>query len=152
MKLTPRETPRRPAYRRPSLVGLVMAGGTVGTAVRAQLETTFAAPAGRFPWATLGINVSGAFLLGLLLELIVLHPGDPRRRQALQLTLGTGMLGGYTTYSTFVLEAISLEAHGVPLLALGYVVASLVAGFAAAFLAMGTTRAVVRRARAEDHR
>lgn len=134
----------RPAYLRPSLVGLVVLGGTVGTAVRDRLETAFATPAGQLPWATFGINVSGAFLLGFLLEILALVAPEGRRRRALQLTFGTGLLGGYTTYSTFVVEAIALGSHGTLPVAVGYVAVSVVAGFAAALVAMGATRAAVR--------
>ena len=82
----------------PALVGLVVVGGTVGTALRDRLETVFATPAGELPWATFGINVSGAFLLGLLVEV----------------------------------------------LAVAYLMASVLAGFAAACGAMAMTRWAVR--------
>ena len=121
-----------------------MVGGTVGTAVRYRLESVFATPAGGMPWVTFAINVSGAFLLGFLLEALALVAADGRRRRALQLTLGTGLLGGYTTYSTFVLESIALGSHGTLPFAVAYVAASVVVGFAAAFVAMGLTRAAVR--------
>lgn len=132
---------RRAAYLRPDLVGLVVLGGTAGTALRDLIENSFRTPPGQFPWATFAINVSGAFLLGALVEVLVLSPAGPRR--ALQLTFGTGLLGGYTTYSTFVLETVALGGAGAAS-ALGYVAASLVAGFAAAFAAMGAARWGVR--------
>lgn len=145
MALTDGGRARRPAYLRPELVGLVVLGGTVGTSLRDAIEGTFGTPAGQFPWATFAINVSGAFLLGCLLELLALvAPG--RRRRALQLTLGTGLLGGYTTYSTFVLETVALGTPASGATALLYAASSLVAGFAAAFLAMTATRTVVRAA------
>ncbi|MFP5416689.1 MAG: FluC/FEX family fluoride channel [Actinomycetes bacterium] len=123
-------------------MGLVILGGTAGTAVRDRIETLFATPPGGFPWATLAINVSGAFLLGALLELLVLAPEGGRR--ALQLALGTGLLGGYTTYSTFVLETVGLGSQGAGLTAAVYAVGSALAGFVAAFASMGITRALVR--------
>lgn len=132
----------RPTYLQPRLVGLVVLGGTAGTAVRDLLETAFATPAGAVPWITLAINVSGAFVLGFLLEGLALAGGGGRRRTA-QLMLGTGLLGGYTTYSTFVLEAITLGRDGSLLVGVGYAAGSVAAGFAAAFLAMGIARALV---------
>ena len=136
-------TPTRPAHLRVPLIGLVILGGTAGTAVRNLLETRFAPPVGQFPWPTFVINVTGAFLLGLLLELVASSDLAPQRRRALQLTLGTGLMGGYTTYSTFVLETIDLDRHGGHLMAFGYLAASLVLGFVAAMMAMNTTRAFV---------
>lgn len=136
----PAPTPR-PAHLRPSLVGLVVLGGTVGTAVRNLIETVYRTPPGQFPWATFAINVTGAFLLGALVEALVVAPPGPRR--ALQLAFGTGMLGGYTTYSTFVLEDIGLGSRGAAS-GVVYAAGSLVAGFAAAFVAMTVVRAGVR--------
>jgi fluoride exporter len=66
--------------------------------------------------------------------------------RALQLTFGTGLLGGYTTYSTFVLETIALASHGTLPFAVAYAAASVLVGFTAAFVAMGLTRAAVRAA------
>lgn len=140
---TPDRT-RRPPYLRPSLVGLVVLGGTMGTALRDRIETVFATPAGGLPWATLTINVTGAFLLGVLLEVLALVAPEGNRRRGLQLTFGTGLLGGYTTYSTFVVETVNLGRHGsVPLAAI-YAAGSVLAGFTAALLAMSVTRAAVR--------
>ena len=134
--------PALPAHLRPSLAGLVAAGGAVGTTLRFALETTFGAGPGQFPWATFGINVSGALVLGALLEALSLVTLDGGRRRALQLTLGTGLLGGYTTYSTFVLETVALGGGGDLTLAAIYAGASLLTGFLAAWAAM----ALVRRA------
>ncbi len=134
----------RPAHLRPGLVALVVLGGSVGTAVRNLIETAFRTPPGQFPWATFVINVTGAFLLGALVEVLVL--AAPGRRRALQLTFGTGLLGGYTTYSTFVLETLGLGGAGMAgaASAVAYAAASLVAGFAAALAAMTGVRAGVR--------
>lgn len=133
----------RPAYLQPSLVGLVVVGGTLGTAARDLLETVFATPAGAVPWIRLIINVSGAFLLGFLVEGLALASAGSRRRRAAQLMLGTGLLGGYTTYSTFVLETITLGRDESLLAGVGYAMGSVGAGFAAAFVAMGVSRTLV---------
>lgn len=120
-----------PPYLRPALVGWVALGGMVGTLARDQLESAYGAPAGAFPWVTLAINVSGAFLLGLLVQSLARLGPETRRRRAARLCLGTGLLGGFTTYSTFVLEAVSLGSSGaVP--AVAYVAVSVIAGFGAA--------------------
>lgn len=127
------------------MVGLVVIGGTLGTALRDRIETVFAThPAGGVPWPTFVINVSGAFLLGVLLEVLALVAPEGSRRRALQLTFGTGLLGGYTTYSAFVVETVTLGRHGSLPLAAIYAAGSVLAGFMAAFAAMGVTRAAVR--------
>ena len=144
MAVTSRPGPPLPAHLRPSLLGLVALGGTAGTALRHALETAFGAPPGEFPWATFGINVSGALLLGALLEALSLAIADGGRRRALQLTLGTGLLGGYTTYSTFDVETVTLGRRGEPALAAAYAGASIVAGFLAAFAAMTLVRRLIR--------
>lgn len=137
-----------PAYLRPSLLGLVTLGGAAGTTLRSALESGFGAGAGEFPWATFAINVSGALILGALLEALALVTADGGRRRALQLALGTGLLGGYTTYSTFILEAVALGRGGDLPLAMAYAGASVAVGFLAASASM----ALVRRAVAAGRR
>lgn len=128
--------------RRPVSLALVVAGGAVGTTVRALIESRYAAPAGGFPWATFGINVAGALLLGILVEALALvGPGEPAR-QRLRLTLGTGLLGGFTTYSTFVVESVSMATTGGVTLAAGYDIASILAGYVAAFGGMAAVSAL----------
>lgn len=136
--------PTLPAHLRPSLVGLVAVGGAAGTTIRYALETAFGAGPGQFPWATFSINVSGALVLGALLEALSLVTLDGGRRRALQLTLGTGLLGGYTTYSTFVLETVALGGGGDLALAVIYAGASLLSGFLAAWTAMALVRRAIR--------
>jgi CrcB protein len=111
---------------------VVFAGGVVGTAVRAALETAFPAQPGGWPWATFAINVTGAFLLGLLLETLARRGPDAGARQLLRLGLGTGVMGGYTTYSTFAVETVRLLGAGAVLSGLGYALGTVLLGLAAA--------------------
>jgi fluoride exporter len=129
-----------PAYLRPGPVTLVLVGGTLGTAVRAAVDGAIPHVENGMPWATFGINVSGALLLGLLVEAVALHRARRRTAQRLRLLLGTGVLGGYTTYSTFVLETVLLGTGERLPLALLYDGATLVAGFLAALVAMTAYR------------
>jgi fluoride exporter len=129
-----------PAYLRPGPVFLFLVGGTLGTAVRAAVEGAVPYVEGEMPWATFGINVSGALLLGLLVEAVALHRARRRTAHRLRLLLGTGVLGGYTTYSTFVLETVLLGTGERLFLALIYDAATLVAGFLAALVAMTAYR------------
>lgn len=129
-------TPSLPAHLRPGSIALVIFGGTLGTAARATIEGAFPHTGDSFPWATFLVNVTGALLLGLLIEAVALHRGRPATARRLRLALGTGLLGGYTTYSTFILESVLLGSGQRLVTALTYDGATLTAGFVAAFVAM----------------
>lgn len=101
---------------------IVAAGGTVGVALRMLLELAIP-DAGGIPIPVLLANVIGAFLLGALTARL------PSIRS--RLFLGTGMLGGFTTYSSFVVGAATLWTTQ-PLLAAGYAMGSIVLGVTAA--------------------
>ena len=125
------------AGRAPSVtasLALVAAGGCAGTLVRAALERAWPASPGHLPVTTLALNVVGALALGLLLG--ALGEGRPR----LRLALGTGVLGGLTTHSTFILESHRLLTSsgdgGHPVLGAAYLVGSMVAGLVAAGLGL----------------
>lgn len=125
------------AGRAPSVtasLALVAAGGCAGTLVRAALERAWPASPGHLPVTTLALNVVGALALGLLLG--ALGEGRPR----LRLALGTGVLGGLTTHSTFILESHRLLTPGGdgghPVLGTAYLVGSMVAGLVAAGLGL----------------
>ena len=125
------------AGRAPSVaasLALVAAGGCAGTLVRAALERAWPASPGHLPVTTLALNVVGALTLGLLLG--ALGEGRPR----LRLALGTGVLGGLTTHSTFILESHRLLTSGGdgghPVLGAAYLVGSMVAGLVAAGLGL----------------
>ncbi len=113
---------------------LVAAGGCAGTLVRAALERAWPASPGHLPVTTLALNVVGALALGLLLG--ALGEGRPR----LRLALGTGVLGGLTTHSTFILESHRLLTSGGddghPVLGAAYLMGSMVAGLVAAGLGL----------------
>ena len=83
--------------------GLVALGGAAGSLARWWVSLVLPAGSG-WSWATFAVNASGAFLLGLLLEALT-RPGRERRgAHTARMLLGTGLLGGFTTYSTFALE------------------------------------------------
>ena len=91
--------------RRPVLVGLVFLGGCLGTLIRSVIAHAWPSRADGVPWGTLAINLVGAFVLATLLELLV-HAGPDRGvRRAVRLCIGTGLLGGFTTYSALTVEA-----------------------------------------------
>ena len=82
---------------------LVFVGGAIGTTVRYLLSAAVPTVAG-IPLITLVINVTGAFVLGWLLEALALRGPDAGPRRDLRLFAGTGILGGYTTYSSFAVD------------------------------------------------
>ncbi|MBT2484487.1 CrcB family protein [Microbacterium sp. ISL-108] len=108
---------------------LVAAGGTVGTAAR--LGLGFAIPqTDGFPLAVFVANVVGALLIGVLAARPFRALDEPAAAD-LRLLVGTGMLGGFTTYSAFTTSTVSLWLDA-PLLASVYAVGSLALGLAAA--------------------
>lgn len=116
---------------------LVALGGTVGTAAR--LGLSLALPdGGGFPVAVLLANIVGAFLIGVLAARL------PAAAD-LRLLLGTGVLGGFTTYSAFMTGTLALWTQA-PLLAFAYAAGSLVLGLAAAALGLRLGRLRARRA------
>ena len=112
----------------PSNVLLVAAGGAIGAAARYLLGGFVQAHLGPgFPWGTFFVNVTGSFLIGVVLVLVERGtlPSEAR------LFLAVGILGGYTTFSTFSYETLRLlaagEAGGVLLNALGQLLIGLLA-------------------------
>lgn len=120
--------------------GLVLVGGALGTAARAAAESAAPPAPDGVPWATLLVNLVGSFALGALVGLL----GDPPagRRHGARLLLGTGVLGGFTTYSTFVVEIVTRASDGAVALAVGYALVSVLIGVAAAALGILAARAI----------
>jgi CrcB protein len=104
-------SPRKPDRYglRASYIALVMVGGGAGVLSRYGLEETVSSSSG-WPLATLLINLSGAWALGGLLEALHRRGPDIGIRRSLRLLLGTGFLGGFTTYSALALESVLLLA------------------------------------------
>ncbi|WP_375483724.1 fluoride efflux transporter FluC [uncultured Jatrophihabitans sp.] len=119
---------RRPLHLRPGACALVVAGGVAGTAARYGLARAFPTRSGHWPTGTFVANLVGAFVLGVLLEALLRSGPDTGVRRRLRLLLGTGFCGGFTTYSTFAVEADLLVRDHHTGLAVGYVAATLVAG------------------------
>ena len=115
----------------PALIGIVAVGGAIGSLARYGVSHLLPAQDG-IPVGTLVENVLGAFLLGLLLEALLRAGAENRARRAMRLGLGTGLLGGFTTYSALALEVHALWADGRIGLALAYGLGSVVLGTAAA--------------------
>ena len=116
----------RPVHLRWRSVALVGSGGAVGTAARQGLA--LAVPVGGGLPVIMGINIVGAFLLGMLLESLVRPGRGERGRVTLGLLLGTGFLGGFTTYSALATDTALLTGDGQFGAALLYSFATLALG------------------------
>jgi CrcB protein len=149
---TPPVPTARPAHRHPGLLALILVGGSVGTAARAALESAFPADAAGIPWTTLSVNVIGSLLLGLLLETLARTGDDTGRHRAARLTLGTGVLGGFTTYSTFAVETVQRLTSGSAAVGLLYAVASVALGAAGAALGHVMARRITRHTTVRSRR
>lgn len=115
----------------------VMLGGGFGALLRYQLGRGMThymgAPAiAAFPWATLAANVLGSLAMGLLAGWLVKSGGNEQMR----LLIGVGLLGGFTTFSSFSLEMINLIERGQTMLGLTYAAVSVLAGLVALYIGL----------------
>ncbi|MGO0577932.1 FluC/FEX family fluoride channel [Ornithinimicrobium panacihumi] len=113
----------------PATLGAVAVGGAVGAMLRWGLELTLPLTDG-WPWATLVANVLGSALLAWL----VVHDDRRRHPRWVRPALGTGLLGGFTTFSTYAVQVAS-AGHSSPLVGLALLVLSPALCLAAAALA-----------------
>jgi CrcB protein len=140
----------RPAHLQWPLIALVALGGAVGTAAReastlafpvqtSTADGTIGSVAPGLPLTIGVINVGGAFVLGILLAAFAARGPDVGRRRALRLTFGTGVLGGFTTYSALAADTAGLltsGSAGQQLTGAAYAIGSIVIGGAASGLGM----------------
>jgi CrcB protein len=120
------------------MLAAVGAGGFVGALGRYELGLTWPTPAGHFPWTTFSINISGAFLLGLVLTVLLERVVWTRYVRPF---FCVGVLGAWTTMSTFAVEGDLLVKDGRSLTAAAYVLATVVVGVAATWLGVLLARA-----------
>jgi fluoride exporter len=118
-------------------LGAIFAGGFLGAAARAEIAELLPADAGGWPWATLLVNVLGAFLLGYFVTRLQERlPLSAYRRPF----LGTGVCGGLTTFSTMQVELLRMLDAGRVGLAAAYAIVSVLAGFAGVAVATSLVR------------
>jgi CrcB protein len=130
-----------PQPRLAPVLAAISAGGVLGALARFGLSTAWAHDPAGFPWATWTINVSGSFLIGVLMVLISRF--WPSRR-LIRPFFGVGILGGYTTFSTSVVDVQQAVAHGAPGVALLYLGGTLVGALIAVWAGTVLTSAVTR--------
>jgi CrcB protein len=119
---------------------IVFVGGGIGAAMRHGFNLVFARLFGTaFPHATLFENVSGSIVMGMLVALFAFRSGIP---QHWQLFLTTGILGGYTTFSTFSLDVAVLYQRGEIGLAALYVLLSVVLSIGGLFGGLALVRSL----------
>lgn len=113
---------------------LVGIGGALGAMTRYGVGTLVSAPANGFPLATFLINITGSLAMGLLVG--YLAKTTPAFQNEIRLFVAVGIFGGFTTFSSFSLDTISMIERGDVLLALAYVLGSVVLGIAALWVGL----------------
>jgi CrcB protein len=127
------------------VVPVVALGGMLGASARFAIERGWPSAGGSVPWATLCINVSGCALIGMLM-VHVTETG--RAHPLLRPFLGVGLLGGYTTFSTYAVQVHALLLAGEPALAAAYLFGTALA----ALVAVGVGVVAARTAARARHR
>jgi len=118
---------------------LVFVGGGLGAVARHGVNRAGLEMLGPgFPWWTMAVNISGSFLIGLLAGLF----GTWETGQDMRMFLITGVLGGYTTFSAFSLDALTLWERGAFQQAGVYVLGSVILSLLAAAVGLMVTRAI----------
>lgn len=133
----------------PDVIGYFAAalGGALGALARWGVTEALPHSPGAWPWATLLVNLTGCLLIGILLAVLLgRFPAHPWLRPF----LATGVLGGWTTYSTFAVDTVQLADAGAWGAAAGYVIASILGGAMAVAGGLGLTRVVLRPAASVD--
>ncbi|MBK7722433.1 MAG: CrcB family protein [Austwickia sp.] len=119
----------------------VALGGGLGSLLRWALSgATPAGPLTGIPWPTWGINIAGCLAIGILLVLLTEAVAAPH--PLVRPFLGTGLLGGFTTMSTYADQVLALSRAGEAVLAVGYLCGTLTAALAAVAVGVLATRAL----------
>ncbi len=126
--------------RRDILLAIAV-GGALGTAARWSLARALPHSPDEFPWSTLLANVVGCFALGVLMVVVVERLPSSRLVRPF---FGTGLLGGFTTFSTYAVDTRDLLAAGRPALAAAYLLATLVLGLLAVVAALRLAERALR--------
>ncbi|WP_326686888.1 MULTISPECIES: CrcB family protein [unclassified Streptomyces] len=137
-----------PAQRTPlwrgqlPVVAAVAAGGGLGAAARYAAALAWPTAGGAFPWTTLLVNAAGCAVIGVFMvvstEVWAAHP-------LVRPFFGTGVLGGFTTFSAYAVDIQRLADQGAAEAALGYLALTLVIALVSVWATASVTRRVVRR-------
>ena len=124
-----------------AVLAAIAGGGVIGALARYGIATAWSHDPARFSWSIWTVNVSGCFLIGVLMVLIARRLP---RQSLIRPFFGVGILGGYTTFSTSVVDVQQAAAHGAPGTALLYLAATLVGALVAVWTGTTLTELVVR--------
>ncbi|GHE56349.1 fluoride efflux transporter CrcB [Streptomyces capitiformicae] len=119
------------------VVAVVALGGGIGAAARYGASLLWPTQSGAFPWTTFWVNVVGCFVIGLFMVVIM---DIWAAHRLVRPFFGTGVLGGFTTFSTYAIDIQRLVEDGHPRTALAYLAATLLAALTAVWLAATTAR------------
>lgn len=123
-----------------STIGAIALGGALGAVTRHGMNVAaFKMLGDGFPWATLGVNIIGSFLMGLFIAIFA-HYWQPSA--AIKMFLITGFLGAFTTFSTFSLDVSVLYERGAMMHAALYVMGSVILSVGALFGALALVRGI----------
>jgi CrcB protein len=126
---------------------LAALGGALGALARWAIAEGLPHSPDAWPWSTLLVNLLGCLLIGILLAVLLgRFPHSPWLRPF----LAVGVLGGFTTYSTFAMDVVRLTGEGHDVLAVAYVLASVLGGVVAVVVGLVTGRAAIRAADSID--
>ena len=130
---------RRPFGGRaqPDVLVAIAVGGALGTLARYGVSRAIHVAKDTFPWATFVTNLSGAFVLGLFLTLLIERFPPTRHLRAF---FAIGFLGSFTTFSTMAVETVTLVKDHRAVLGIGYLCASVAAGLACCYLGIVLAR------------
>ncbi|MGW0769958.1 fluoride efflux transporter CrcB [Streptomyces sp. NPDC002676] len=142
IRVRPAPTRRSEWRTQAPVVAVVAVGGALGATARYALGLAWPTPAGTFPWATFLTNVIGCAVIGVFMVLIT---DVWAAHRLVRPFFGTGVLGGFTTFSTYAVDIQKLVDAGRPRTALAYLAATLLAALAAVWLASAATRLLLTR-------
>lgn len=143
---------RREWSRHRSVLPVIAAGGMLGASARYGAARLWPTPEDATPWTTLGVNAAGCLLIGVLMVFVVEVGGA---HPLLRPFAGVGVLGGFTTFSTYAVDTVTLVQAGRPGVALGYWAGTLLVALVAVVAGVVLARAGVRvsaRVRRRGHR
>jgi CrcB protein len=124
------------------VLAVISAGGVLGALARYGAGLLCPPSAAGFPWGIFAVNVSGCLLIGVLMALVThVWPG----RRLLRPFLGTGVLGGFTTFSGYTVDIVRLIDAGAAGVAVAYLLGTLLAALPAVYGGTVVTRWLVRR-------